>query len=172
MPQANPRVPAAIGLLRPALLLRPGRNEALGVVVIMTGAKVVIAGAVLMAFRRGFLGAPLDEVAEGAPLLRPGVRLVLARAQPLADAVDFLERHHAVRPHALDDERGVRPEKVVAEVIDPRTARRHLFWLDVLRVDEGAPVPDLVRELRLEHRGRSVLRRDVEPGEPLAHFRI
>ena len=130
MAQPDALVPDLVGVGALRLLLGAGRDEALGVVVVDAGAQIIVAGGDLAALGERVVAALLDLVAERAPFLEPGlaaVRLALARAQLLAAAVDLLQRHHAVGRHAFEDEGGVRPEEIVAEVIDPGTARGHSF---------------------------------------------
>ena len=73
---------------------------------------------------------------------------MLAQPQPLAGAVHLLERHHAVGRHALDDEGRVRPQEVVAEVVDPGTSghARVLLKNGLLRRvrGEAEPLPEVL----------------------------
>ena len=131
MAQPDALVPDLVGVRALRALFRAGRDETLGVVVIDAGAQVIVA--------RGNLAAPgergvalfLDLVAERAPLLEPGlaaVRFALARAQLFAGAVHLLERDHAVGRHALEDQGRVRPQEIVAEMVDPRAAGHVCFF--------------------------------------------
>ena len=128
MAQPDALVPDLVGVRALRLLLRARLDEALGVVVVDAGAQVVVARGDLAALRERLVAALLDHVAERAPLLEPGlaaVGLALACAQLLAGAVHFFQRDDAIGRHALENERGVRPQEVVAEVIDPGAARGH-----------------------------------------------
>ena len=125
MAQPDAGVVAAIGLASPFALLLARQDEALGIVVVIAGAQVTVAGGVLAAGRGGSVGRPLHLRAERAPFLLPRLRLVLAQPQPLAGAIHLLQRHHAIGGHALDDEGGVRPQEIVAEVVDPGTSGGH-----------------------------------------------
>ena len=123
--QPDAGVIAAEGALAGSALLGAGPQKALGVVEIIAGAQIIVARRVLVAGLLGLDRLALDERPHGAPFLEPRVRLVLAKLQPLAHAVHLLQRHDAVGRHALDDESRVRPQKVVAEMVDPRAACRH-----------------------------------------------
>ena len=123
--QPDALVPDLIGVRALRLLLRPGHDEALGIVVIDAGAQVIVAGGDLVALGERVVAALLDLVAERAPFLEPGlaaIRLVPARAQPLAGAIHLLERNHAIGRHALQNQGRVRPEKIIAEMVDPGPA--------------------------------------------------
>ncbi len=124
--QLDARVPDLVGVRALRLLGRAGLDEALGVVVIDAGAQIIVAGGDLVAVRQRRVTALLDLVAKRAPLLEPclaAVGFALPRAQLLAGAIHLLERHDAVGRHALEDEGRVRPQKVIAEVVDPGAAR-------------------------------------------------
>ena len=128
--QPDALVPDFIGEGALRLFLRAGHDEALGVVVIDAGAQVIVAGGDLVILGERVVAALLDLIAERAPFLEPGlaaVRFVPARAQFLAGAIDLFERDHAVRRHALEDQDRVRPEKIIAEVIDPRSTTHRLL---------------------------------------------
>ena len=128
MAQPDALVPDLVGVRALRLLLGPGRDEALGVVVVDAGAQVIVAGGDLAAFGQRVVAALLDQVAERAPFLEPGlaaVGLALAGAQLLAARSISSSDDDAIGRHALEDEGGVRPEEVVAEVIDPGAARGH-----------------------------------------------
>src|SRR6185503_3562683 len=88
--QADAGVPAMIGFFGLRSLFRARRDEALGVVVIDAGAQIVVAGGDLVALGHRRVGAALELRAHRAPLFLPGLRIALAPAQPLADAVDLL----------------------------------------------------------------------------------
>jgi hypothetical protein len=136
--QANALVPDLVGVGALRLFLGAGRDEPLGVVVVDAGAEKIVAGGDLAVSGERLLAAPLDLIAECAPFLEPGfaaVRLALAGAEFLAGAIHFFQRDDAVGRHAFEDEGGVRPEKIIAEVIDPGAARRHYhsLWLRRMR---------------------------------------
>src|ERR1700693_1151431 len=110
MPSPDAGVIAAIGLAAPFALLIAGQDEALGVVIVIAGAQVIVAGGVLAALGVRRVGHLLDLRAERPPSLAPGLRLMLPQPQALAGAIHLLERHHAVGRHALDDEGRIRPQ--------------------------------------------------------------
>src|SRR6185312_7364401 len=78
-----------------------------------------VAGGDLVSLGHRRVAAALELRAHRAPLFLPDLRIALVSAQPLADAVDLLERNHAIRRHALQDQRRIGPKKVIAEMIDP-----------------------------------------------------
>ena len=126
-----------VGMRALRLLLGPGLDEALGVVVVDAGAQIVVAGGDLVALGQRLVAAALDHVAERAPFLQPGlaaISLALSRAQLLAAAVDLAQRDDAIGRHALQDQRGVRPQKIVVEVVDPGAAIGHSGFLRVMTV--------------------------------------
>jgi len=100
-------------------------DEALGVVMIDASAQVIVASGDLVALGECLVASFLDQVTDGAPLFFPGFAAIgfrRARAQPLASTVDLLERDHAIGRHPLQDQSRIRPEKIIAEMIDPRSA--------------------------------------------------
>jgi hypothetical protein len=122
IPHPDAGVIAAVSAPAPGALLLAREDEALGVVEIIAGPQIIVTGARLASFRRGGIGALLDKLGDSAPLLLQGVRLLLAQAQLLAGAVHLLERHHAVGRHPLDDQGRVRPQEIIAEMVDPGTS--------------------------------------------------
>ena len=125
MAQPDALVPDLVGVRALGFLLGARRDETLGVVMIDAGADIIVAGGHLAASGQRRVALFFDLVAERAPLFEPRlatIRLALPRAQLLAGAIHLLERYRAVGRHALEDEGRVRPQKVVAEMVDPGAA--------------------------------------------------
>src|SRR5262245_21933987 len=112
-------MPAVIGFFGLRSLFRARRDETLGVVVIDAGAQIVVAGADLVPLGKRRIAAALELRAHRAPLLVPGLRIVLAHPEPLTNTVDLFERDDAIRRHALQNQRCIGPKKVFFEMIDP-----------------------------------------------------
>src|SRR5260370_29592306 len=119
MAQPDAGMVATAGLAPPFALSSARQDGALGVVVVIAGAQIVVAGGVLAATAGRFVGPALDFPRERAPFFPPGLRLVLPQPQPLAGTIHLLQRNHARGCPALDDEGCVRPQEGVAEVADP-----------------------------------------------------
>ena len=128
-------------------LLGTGRDEALGAVVVVAGAHVVIAGGDLPAFRRRRVGDLGDAIGHCRPFLLPraiGIGLVLARLEPLPDPIDLVHGGCGPRRHALDDLHGVAPAQVAGEMHGPGSA--FVCWHSVssLAIDFAALNPSCV----------------------------
>ena len=91
--QADAGVPAMIGFFRLRSLFQALRDCSFHVVVIDTSARIVVAGGDLVALGHRRVGAALELRRHRAPLFpaRP-LGLFWCTAQPLADAIDLLER--------------------------------------------------------------------------------
>src|SRR5260370_7345034 len=83
MAQPDAGMVATVGLASPFALFIARQDEALGVVVVIAGAQIVVAGGVLAATAGRFVGPALDFPRERAPFLPPGLRLVLPQPHPL-----------------------------------------------------------------------------------------
>ena len=112
-------MPAMVGFFALRPFFRARRDEALGVIVINAGAQIVIAGGDLAALGQRRIGAALELRTHRAPFFAPGLRIALPHPKTLTDAVDLVERDHTIGRHALQDQGCIRPEKVIAEMIDP-----------------------------------------------------
>src|SRR5262245_3288190 len=112
-------MPAMIGFSGMLSLFRARRDEAFGVVVIDAGAQIVVAGADLVALGQRRIGAALELRAHRAPLFVPRIRIALPHPEPFTNAIDLLERDHAIGRHALQDQGCIGPKKVIVEMIDP-----------------------------------------------------
>src|SRR5262245_36633304 len=112
-------------LVDPELPLAQG-HEALAGVVVVAGSEIEVAGGRIPVFLRRGVGELLDPRRLAAPFLRPSLRILRSpRSQPLADALDLLERHGAVGRHALAHERRIRPLEIARKRIRPGVAARH-----------------------------------------------
>jgi hypothetical protein len=81
--QPDALMPDCIGVRALRFLLRAGHDEAFGVVVIDSGAQVVVAGGDLVALGKRFVAALLDLITQRAPFLEPclaAIRLAPTRA--------------------------------------------------------------------------------------------
>jgi hypothetical protein len=128
MTEPDALVPDLVSMGALRALLWAGRDEALGVVVVDAGAEIIVTGGDVAALGECLVAALLDQIAKRAPFLEPGlaaIGLAFAGAELFAGAIHLLQRDDAIGRHALEDEGGVRPEKVIGEVIDPGTARGH-----------------------------------------------
>src|SRR5215467_3903560 len=102
MPASQAFVIAAKRLLVDLELPLAEGHEALAGVVVVASAQMEIARSGIAAFLRRGVGQLLDPLGLSAPLLRPRLGVLRSsRSQPLADALDLLERDRAVRRHAL-----------------------------------------------------------------------
>src|SRR4029077_12896313 len=80
-----------------------------------------------------------------APLFVPRIRIALSHPESLTDAVDLLERDHAIGRHALQDQRCIGPKKVIAEMVDPwSTGHEKSFrkLVDLLACGRGQVLED------------------------------
>ncbi len=127
----KPRHRALVAAQRLAIhrkLVVARRDEALGAVVVVAGAHVLVAGSDGVARGVGLVADPGDAVGLARPFLHPSaVEIGLARAclQPLRDQVDLGHRRGAIGHHALDDLGGVAPAQVSREGDRPVAFGRH-----------------------------------------------
>ncbi len=138
VPDEDSRRLALDRLLAHHALLGSGVHEALAGEIIHSGAQEVVAGRhpVAPGFRRH--RHFFEPRAHGGPLLGPGVGLVLAAAQSLADLIDLAERDRAVRGHALGHQRRVGPGHVTGKMIYPRAGVFSHSWLLLWRFQVSA----------------------------------
>jgi hypothetical protein len=108
-------------------LLRAGRDEALGAVVVVARAHVVVTGGDVVSLRCGGVGNAGDTLGHRRPFLAPSpieVGFRGARLEPPADALDLVHGNGRVGRHALDDLHGVRPAQIAGKMHGPSVCRR------------------------------------------------
>ena len=117
----QPRHRALVAAQRLAIhrkLLFARRDEALGAVVVVAGAHVLVAGGDGVAGGVGVVADFGDAIGLLRPFLHPGaveIGFAGARFQTLRDQIDLRHRRRAIGHHAFDDLRGVAPAQVSRE---------------------------------------------------------
>jgi len=108
-------------------LLRAGRDEALGAVIAVARAHVMVAGGDLASFSRRSIGDGGDAVRHRSPFLPPHlieVGFPRARLKTAADAIDFVDGNGRVGCHALDDLHGIGPPQIAGKMHRPALCLR------------------------------------------------
>ena len=133
MAARQPFAEAAVGIASHGDLDFARRNETFTGVVIIAGTQVIVAGGAVMATRRFGIGGFFDLRRHRTPHLLPGPGFALPALQRFGNAVDLVHRHYAVGRHALARQCGVGPQEIAGEMVNPETARAHVFPLTALR---------------------------------------
>jgi hypothetical protein len=112
-------------------LLRARRDEALGAVVVVARAHVVVAGGDPASFSRCGVGDGGDAIRHRRPFLAPDlieVGFSRTRLKAAADALDLVHGNGRVGCHALDDLHGVGPAQIAGKMHRPALClRRHVL---------------------------------------------
>jgi hypothetical protein len=144
----------------PRHLVRAGRDEALGAVVVVARAHVVVAGGDVAPFRGRGVGGGSDAVGHRRPFLPPDpieVGFRGARLKPPADALDLVHGNGGIRNHALDDLHGVGPAQIAGKMHGPSVwLRRWALVLDHRVVSSVAKACDCRANSYWRHFGQTV----------------
>jgi hypothetical protein len=118
-------------------LFRPGRDKALGAVVIVARAHVVVAGGDMVLLRRGGVGDGDDPIRHRGPFLAPDaieIGFPGACLEPPADPIDLVHRNRTVGRHPFDDLHGVAPAQVAGKMHGPSTSQSTSVGADAAAV--------------------------------------